>query len=98
MKPPTLIAWENGPTGGASSGEIIAVLLMENSCGYWVRRASHDAYIFPQKHVPPDILMHDRKFHYFIIVTIIMPLTHDSAIRRENGLGDPHARRFTRPR
>src|SRR6185437_1370390 len=30
------IAWENGPTGGVSSGEVIAVLLMANSCGYWV--------------------------------------------------------------
>ena len=32
------IAWENGPTGGASSGETIAVLLMANSFGnqvYW---------------------------------------------------------------
>src|ERR1700731_2498668 len=36
MKPPTLIAWENGPTGGASSGEVIAVLLMADSFGYWV--------------------------------------------------------------
>src|SRR5579864_3739796 len=34
MKPPTLIAWENGPTGGVSSDEVIAVLLMEHSCGY----------------------------------------------------------------
>src|SRR5438445_2584197 len=31
MKPPTSIAWENGPTGGASSGEVIAVLLMADS-------------------------------------------------------------------
>src|SRR5437588_11015215 len=37
MKPSTLIAWENGPTGGVSSGEVIAILLMENSCGYWVK-------------------------------------------------------------
>jgi hypothetical protein len=36
-KPSILTAWENGPTGGASSGEVIAVLLIENSCGYWVR-------------------------------------------------------------
>src|SRR6266481_8055352 len=36
MKPPTSIAWENGPTGGASSGEVIAVLLMADSFGYWV--------------------------------------------------------------
>src|SRR5258708_4336564 len=35
-KPSTLIAWENGPTGGVSSDEVIAVLLMENSFGYWV--------------------------------------------------------------
>ena len=31
-----LTAWENGPTGGVSSGEVIAVLLIANSCGYWV--------------------------------------------------------------
>src|ERR1700757_1704053 len=37
MKPPTSIAWENGPTGGASSGEVIAVLLMADSCRYAVR-------------------------------------------------------------
>src|ERR1700730_1120770 len=30
-KPPTAIAWENGPAGGESSGEVIAVLLMEHS-------------------------------------------------------------------
>jgi hypothetical protein len=36
MKPSTLIAWENGPTGGVSSGEVIAILLMANSFGYWV--------------------------------------------------------------
>src|SRR5215467_14239155 len=35
-KPPTWIAWENGPTGGVSSGEVIAVLLIANSCGHWV--------------------------------------------------------------
>src|SRR5499427_3417543 len=27
-KPSILTAWENGPTGGASSGEVIAVLLI----------------------------------------------------------------------
>jgi hypothetical protein len=35
-KPSTWIAWENGPTGGVSSGKVIGVLLMANSCGYWV--------------------------------------------------------------
>src|ERR1700692_2077962 len=59
---------------------------------------SHEAYRLPQKHELPDILMQDRKFHHFIIITIIVPLKHDSVIRRENALGDPLARRFTRPR
>src|SRR5882672_12160775 len=35
--PSIWIAWENGPTGGASSGEVIAVLLIASSFGYWVR-------------------------------------------------------------
>src|SRR5271163_2358010 len=61
---------------------------MANSCGYG----------FPQKHVPPDILMQDRTFHYFIIITMIVPLAHDSVIRREHALGGSLARRFTRPR
>src|SRR5579863_6249479 len=42
--------------------------------------------------------MQNGKLHKFIILTIIMPLEHDSAIRRENVLGDPLARGFTRPR
>src|SRR5215471_21174095 len=33
MKPPASTAWENGPTGGASSGDVTAVLLMDNSWG-----------------------------------------------------------------
>jgi len=33
MKPPTLIAWENGPTGGVSSGEVMAILLKTGSFG-----------------------------------------------------------------
>src|SRR6266436_7818564 len=57
-----------------------------------------EAYRFPQQHEFPNTLMQDRKFHHFIIITIIVPLEHDSVIRRENALGDPHARRFTRPR
>src|SRR5215468_760489 len=35
-KPSILTAWENGPTGGAISGEVIAVLLIAHSFGYWV--------------------------------------------------------------
>jgi hypothetical protein len=30
-----LTAWENGPTGGDSSGEVIALLLMADSWGAW---------------------------------------------------------------
>src|SRR5215469_18706983 len=41
-KPATSIAWENGPTGGVSSGEVIAVLLIATSCGYWV--SGHGTY------------------------------------------------------
>jgi hypothetical protein len=42
-----------------------------------------------QKHVPPGILMQGIKLHKFIIITIIVPLEHDSVVRRENALGDP---------
>jgi len=31
----------------------------------------------------------NRQFHKFIIITIIIPSTHDSVIRRENALGAP---------
>jgi hypothetical protein len=31
MKPPASTAWENGPTGGASSGAVIVIVHMENS-------------------------------------------------------------------
>src|SRR6516162_3241664 len=43
MKASTLIACENGPTGGVSSGEVIAILFMEESFGYrfsWSERWS----------------------------------------------------------
>ena len=30
--------------------------------------------------------MQDRKFHHFIIITIIVPLEHDSVIRRDRAL------------
>jgi hypothetical protein len=33
--------------------------------------------------------MQDSTFHNFVIITIILPLEHDSLIRRENALGDP---------
>ena len=36
----------------------------------------------------PGILMQENKFHKFIIITIIVPLEHDSVIRREHALGD----------
>jgi hypothetical protein len=42
MKPLAATAWEKGPTGGLSSGEVIAILLMENSrrVSYMVRMAA----------------------------------------------------------
>ena len=48
---------------------------------------SHEAYRFPQKREFRDILMPDRKLHQFIIITIIVPLEHDSAIGWEEVLG-----------
>jgi hypothetical protein len=38
---------------------------------------SHEANRFPRKHEFPNILMRDRTFHKFIIITIIVPLEHD---------------------
>ena len=35
-----------------------------------------------------NILMQNRKFDKFIILTIILLLEHDSVIRREHALGD----------
>src|ERR1700682_4331609 len=42
--------------------------------------------------------MQNSKLRKFIIITVMVPFEHDSVIRRENALGDPLARRFTRPR
>ena len=38
------------------------------------------------------MFVQNRKLHKFIIITIIVPLEHDSVIRRENALGDALAR------
>jgi hypothetical protein len=48
-KPSIWIAWENGPTGGVSSGEVIAVLLIANSCGYWV--SEYGTYAAKNQHL-----------------------------------------------
>jgi hypothetical protein len=40
---------------------------------------------FRKKHEFPNILMHDRQLHQFIIITIIVPTAQDSVARRENG-------------
>jgi hypothetical protein len=48
-KPSILTAWENGPTGGGSSGEVIAVLLIANSCGYWV--SEYGTYAAKNQHL-----------------------------------------------
>src|ERR1700720_4694801 len=46
------------------------------------------SFSFPQKHAFLSTLMHDRKLHKFIILTIIIPGPHVSVMRR---------RRFRRP-
>ncbi len=45
--------------------------------------ASHEASRVPQKHKFANILLPDRKFYKFIIITIIIPTSHYSATRRE---------------
>src|ERR1700726_4325748 len=40
------------------------------------------SFSFPQKHEFPSTLLHDRKLHNFIILTIIMPVPHVSVMRR----------------
>jgi len=44
---------------------------------------------FRKKHEFRNILVQDRRLHKFIIITIIVPFSHDSVIRRGNALGDP---------
>src|SRR5690348_13480757 len=90
MKPPTSTAWENGPTGGVSSGEVIAVLLMANSFGHSVRWseprdrqcAEFESHGIEFPHTQELLLAANRQFPQFIILTIILPYTHASAIRR----------------
>src|SRR5882757_3956903 len=48
-KPSIWTAWENGPTGGASSGEVIAVLLIASSCGYYV--SEYGTYAAKNQHL-----------------------------------------------
>src|SRR5207248_6409699 len=45
-----------------------------------------------------DMFMRNRKLHQFIIITIIVPLEHDTVIRRENTLVDALPREFAHPR
>ena len=44
---------------------------------------SHEALGFPQKHKLVAVLTESRQFHKFIIITMILTSTHDSAIRWE---------------
>ena len=46
---------------------------------------------FHKKDEFPNILMQDRKFHHFIILTIMVPVTHDSVIRRKNASASVNA-------
>jgi hypothetical protein len=51
-----------------------------------------EAYGVFAKRVLLEIFMQNSKLRKFIIITSIVPLEHDSVIRRENALGDPLAR------
>jgi hypothetical protein len=45
------------------------------------------SFSFPQKHKLVAVLTENRQFHKFIIITVILTSTHDSAIRWEEVLG-----------
>src|SRR5438445_13216169 len=45
------------------------------------------SFSFPQKHKLPALVTDNRQFHKFIIITMMLPFTHDSAIRWEEVLG-----------
>src|SRR6266567_2675013 len=45
------------------------------------------SFSFPQKHKLPALVTENRQFHKFIIITMMLPFTHDSAIRWEEVLG-----------
>src|SRR6516165_8262206 len=53
-KPSILTAWENGPTGGASSGEVIAVLLIATPVATSVADQS------PQTHESPVVSLDNQ--------------------------------------
>src|SRR5215470_9903380 len=73
-KPSILTAWENGPTGGASSGEVIAVLLIATPVATSVADQS------PQTHESHVVSLDNQQFHKFIILTMMLLFSHDSAI------------------
>src|SRR2546427_5555665 len=47
----------------------------------------HMSFSFPQKHKLVAVLTENRQFYKFIIITIILTSTHDSAIHWEEVLG-----------
>src|SRR5256885_3905316 len=88
-KPSTLIAWENGPTGGASSGEVTAVLLIATPVATSVADQSRT-----NARIPCSIAAQPT-FNKFIILTIMLPFLHyaDAVLRRVKGaLGGLFAR------
>src|SRR5215469_4912391 len=60
------------------------------------------SFSFPQKHKLPALVTDNRKFHKFIILTLMLLFSHDSDIGWEEvlgvTLGGSRARRFTRAR
>src|SRR5262245_3808055 len=77
-KPSILTAWENGPTGGASSGEVIAVLLMTAPVGPSAADQRHQrcspprpgdcsgTLTIPQMHVSHDDVAVGARYRYWL--------------------------------
>src|SRR5438132_3220030 len=65
-KPSILTAWENGPTGGASSGEVIAVLLIATPVATSVADQSpqtHESHVVsPNNQHSTSSLFHNTAF------------------------------------
>src|SRR5919201_4163090 len=69
-KPSILTAWENGPTGGASSGDVIAVLLIATPVATSIDDQS------PQNARIACRIAGQPTFNNLIILTVMLPFLH----------------------
>src|ERR1051326_25123 len=81
-KPSILTACENGPAGGASSGEVIAVLLIASPVATSVADRSLQTRELSNSRIRRS-LAGQPTFHNFIIFTIMLPLLHDDDVSCE---------------